>query len=54
MAIEKKYYADYPARKKAIRIMEYIAEDILEQEEIFDGVKWYEIEDKLTDIIEGE
>lgn len=52
--MDKKYMADYPARQKAIKIMEYISEEVLEQEEIFDGARWYDIEDKLTTIIEGE
>ena len=50
------YNANHPSRQKAIQIMEFIAE-YLGQEEIFDckdgNTKWYDVEDKLTDIIEG-
>jgi len=49
--------AEYPARKKAIRIMEYLAE-YLGDEGIFDckggDTTWYDIEDTLTNIINGK
>lgn len=48
--------ADHPSRKKAIEIMEYVAEYI-GLPEVFDcsevKAKWFEVEDKLTHIIEG-
>lgn len=50
-----KYNAEYPARKKAIEILETIAE-MLNQEDIFDckngDTKWYDFEDKITEIID--
>jgi hypothetical protein len=46
--------AEHPARQKAIEIMEWIAE-YLEKPTIFDckngNAKWYDIEDKITEII---
>ncbi len=46
--------ADHPSRKKAIRIMEYM-DGFLGDKGIFDckdgDTTWYEIEDKLTNII---
>ena len=51
--------AEHPARRKAIAIMEYIAE-YLGKPDIFDCNKekqtttWYDVEDKLTNIIEGK
>ena len=51
------YDAEHPARKKAIEIMEYIA-DYLNKPTIFDckngNTKWFDIEDKLTEIINKE
>ena len=48
--------AEHPSRQKAINIMEYIA-DYLGKPTIFDckngDTKWYDIEDELTNIIEG-
>ncbi len=48
------YNAEHPARQKAIAIMEYIA-DYIGDEDIFDckdgDTTWYDVEDKLTNII---
>ena len=45
---------EHPARQKAIGIMEFIGE-YLGNESIFDckngDTKWFDVEDKLTDII---
>lgn len=49
--------AEHPSRKKAIRIMEYIASRIGD-DDIFDckggNTTWYDVEDILTNIIEGK
>ena len=51
--------ADHPSRQKAIKIMEYIA-GYIGQEDIFDcneekqTTTWYDVEDKLINIIEGK
>ena len=42
--------AQHPARQKAIRILEAIAEK-LGNEDIFDGEEWYGFEDMVTNII---
>ena len=46
--------AEHPARQKAIRIMEFIAEYV-GKPKIFDckggDTRWYDVEDKLTGII---
>jgi len=47
------YNAEHPARKKAIYILEEIA-NFLGDEKIFDGENWYHLEDKLTRIIAGK
>lgn len=53
-----KIYDTYsPERRKAIDIMEFIA-DYLKKSTIFDckngDTKWYDVEDELTNIIEGK
>ena len=40
--------AEHPARKKAIRIIQYIEENF---DIKFDGTEYYDVEDKLTNII---
>jgi hypothetical protein len=51
------YDAQHPSRQKAIKIMEFIA-SYLGDYEIFDckngNTTWYDVEDKITEIIEGE
>jgi hypothetical protein len=43
---------EHPSRQKAIHILENIAEK-MGDETMFDGSKWYELEDMITYIIEG-
>jgi len=45
--------AQHPSRQKAIKILEEIAEKA-GNENMFDGEKWYELEDQIVKIIEGE
>lgn len=47
------YDAHYPARMKAIYILETIAEE-LDNEDIFDGSMWYNLEDLVTKIIDDK
>jgi hypothetical protein len=51
------YDAQHPSRQKAIQILEFIA-DYIGKPTIFDCKKgnttWYDLEDKITNIIEGE
>lgn len=43
--------AQHPIRQKAIKILESISEK-MGNENMFDGEKWYELEDLITNIIE--
>ena len=43
--------AEHPARKKAIRIVQYIEENF---DIKFDGEEYYDVEDNLTFIISGK
>jgi hypothetical protein len=42
--------ASHPARKKAIQILERIAE-LMGDDEMFDGMRWYDLEDAVTEIV---
>ena len=46
-----KYNANYPARKKAICVLEYIEEKLKLN---LQGEIWYELEDELTSIIDNK
>lgn len=43
--------AEHPSRKKAIRILEHLEENFEKYGFKLDGTEYYEVEDKLTNII---
>ena len=49
-----KFDANHPSRRKAIQILEFIA-NYMGDEEMFDckdgDTRWYDLEDRITDII---